>query len=129
MLGLTWRIARRFANYKWDNYKQVDIQKNEYDATYVRSSGPGGQSVNTTNSKAELRLKLKECAAIDDNIMKNLRKQHSNQINKEDELIIRCQAFKSQSQNLKECLVRAQKMLYFCSKEKEEKREEPYEET
>jgi protein subunit release factor B len=39
----------------------------------MRSSGPGGQSVNTTNSKAELRLKINECAPIDENIMKNLK--------------------------------------------------------
>jgi protein subunit release factor B len=32
----------------------------------MRSSGPGGQSVNTTNSKAEVRLKINECAAIDE---------------------------------------------------------------
>jgi len=48
----------------------------------MRSSGPGGQSVNTTNSKAELRLKLNECAAIDENIMNNLKLNYSNFITK-----------------------------------------------
>lgn len=31
----------------------------------MRSSGPGGQSVNTTNSKAEIRINLNEFEAID----------------------------------------------------------------
>jgi protein subunit release factor B len=48
----------------------------------MRSSGPGGQSVNTTNSKAELRLKLNECGLIDENIMNNLKEKYSNNITK-----------------------------------------------
>ena len=47
----------------------------------MRSSGPGGQSVNTTNSKAELRLKLSECAAVDSNIIVNLNREEDSLIN------------------------------------------------
>jgi len=39
----------------------------------MRSSGPGGQSVNTTNSKAEVRLKIDQCSIIDDNMLTNLK--------------------------------------------------------
>lgn len=48
----------------------------------MRSSGPGGQSVNTTNSKAEVRLNLEVCSVIDENLLKNLKEKYSNQINK-----------------------------------------------
>lgn len=51
-------LSRLFATYKWASYKDVPINKGEYETNFVRSSGPGGQSVNTTNSKAELRLKI-----------------------------------------------------------------------
>lgn len=54
-----------FSTYKWSSYKDVEFQKWEYETNFMRSSGPGGQSVNTTNSKAELRLKLDECVIID----------------------------------------------------------------
>lgn len=33
---------------------------------FVRSSGPGGQSVNTTDSRVQLRLDLAECSALTD---------------------------------------------------------------
>ena len=95
----------------------------------MRSSGPGGQSVNTTNSKAQLRLKLNNCSAVDENILNNLHEKYSNQINKNNQLIIRSQTSKSQTQNLKECFIKAQKLLFFCSKEKQQKKEEPYEES
>ena len=51
-------------------------------------------------------------------MMSNLQSKYANQINKQNELIIRCQVFKSQSQNLKECYIKAQKMLFFSSKPK-----------
>jgi protein subunit release factor B len=31
----------------------------------MRSSGPGGQSVNTTNSKAQVKLLINQCSTID----------------------------------------------------------------
>lgn len=48
----------------------------------MRSSGPGGQSVNTTNSKAEVRLLISQCAIIDEFISENLHKKYSTFINK-----------------------------------------------
>ncbi len=41
-----------FSTYKWNSYKEIEFQKWEYETNFMRSSGPGGQSVNTTNSKA-----------------------------------------------------------------------------
>lgn len=87
----------------------------------MRSSGPGGQSVNTTNSKAELRLKVAEWEGIDDNIMKNLKEKYSNFINKNDELVVRSQTHKSQSKNLDECILKVKKILYYSSEVKPEK--------
>ena len=69
----SWGLINRFANYKWNSFKEVELLKSDYEANFMRSSGPGGQSVNTTNSKAEIRLKLNVCQAIDENILANLR--------------------------------------------------------
>ena len=66
----------------------------------MRSSGPGGQSVNTTNSKAEIRLNLGICSVIDQHMMSNLKEKFSNSINKHNELIVRSQVHKSQGRNL-----------------------------
>jgi protein subunit release factor B len=67
----------------------------------MRSSGPGGQSVNTTNSKAQVKLSIDQCPAIDTFIKDNLQKKYSNYINKSGELVVTSQVHKSQSSNLK----------------------------
>ena len=64
-MGTRIGVVRGFATSKWDSYRSVQLQKWEYETNFMRSSGPGGQSVNTTNSKAEIRLNLNMCAAID----------------------------------------------------------------
>ncbi len=81
----------------------------------MRSSGPGGQSVNTTNSKAEIRIKLDEIEELDEFIIGNLKSKYKNYINKENEFVLRSQIHKSQSSNLDECITKAKKMIYECS--------------
>lgn len=66
----------------------------------MRSSGPGGQSVNTTNSKAEIRLKLDDFEGLDAFILGNLKSKYKNYINKDNEFVLRSQIHKSQSSNL-----------------------------
>ena len=72
MMNRLFKIPYFFSKSKFNTYKDVIIQNNEMSKKFMRSSGPGGQSVNTTNSKAELRVFIKECSVIDDIIAKNL---------------------------------------------------------
>lgn len=71
-----------FSKSKFETYKDVVINNSELRKTFMRSSGPGGQSVNTTNSKAEVRLTISQCSVIDTYIKENLIKKYSNFINK-----------------------------------------------
>lgn len=41
-----------------DQFTPEDIPKHAYEVSYARSSGPGGQHVNTTNSKAVVRCDI-----------------------------------------------------------------------
>ena len=71
--------------------------------TFSRSSGPGGQKVNKTNSQAELRwsMALNETLAPSqkDRILKHLK----NRINGDLELVIACDVHRSKNQNIEEC--------------------------
>ena len=62
---LTLGIRYMLAISKFNTYKDVKISNSEITKNYMRSSGPGGQSVNTTNSKAEVRVLINHCAVID----------------------------------------------------------------
>ena len=50
------QIIYKFSTSKFNSYKDVVLNNSEIKKAFMRSSGPGGQSVNTTSSKAEVRL-------------------------------------------------------------------------
>lgn len=76
-------IRWNFANIKFESYKDVVIPTHEISKNFMRSSGPGGQSVNTTNSKAEVRLLISQSSVIDEYISNNLYSKYPNFINKQ----------------------------------------------
>lgn len=51
-LLLTPKPFHLFSTQKYSSYKDVPIEKNDIKRNFVKSSGPGGQNVNKTNSKA-----------------------------------------------------------------------------
>ena len=113
-----------FAQSKFNSYKDVAINNSEITKTYMRASGPGGQSVNTTNSKVEVRLPISMCSAIDETVATNLRNNYGNFINKAGEIVLRSQVHKSQGHNLSECIQKLQKMIFNCSHVPKERRYE-----
>ena len=64
---LLMRSLRSFAD-RYSTYRDVVLKEDDIEKTYMRSSGPGGQHVNTTNSKAEIRIQLSKCTWIDEYI-------------------------------------------------------------
>lgn len=44
----------------------------ELEITYSRSSGPGGQNVNTVNTKVDLRLNVKSASFLAEDVKKRL---------------------------------------------------------
>ena len=55
--------------------KTLEIDKRLYRMQFTRSSGPGGQHVNTTDSKAVLFLKLDDNPYLDNKVKKRLEKR------------------------------------------------------
>ena len=61
MLRAVFATYFRLSTSKFNSYKDVSIKNSEMVKNFSRSSGPGGQSVNTTNSKAEVRVLISQC--------------------------------------------------------------------
>ncbi|CEL63579.1 Peptidyl-tRNA hydrolase ICT1, mitochondrial OS=Salmo salar GN=ict1 PE=2 SV=1 [Rhizoctonia solani AG-1 IB] len=79
------------------------IPKREFEVGYSRSSGPGGQHVNKTSTKATVRLPL-NCRWVPEWAKSDLRKHATSYIARNDSLQVSSDVNRSQSQNLAECL-------------------------
>lgn len=91
------------------------LPKSCYSITTCRGSGPGGQGVNSSSSKVELRVNLDqlllESADIDADIITKLRASSGGSITKGDELIVSSHEHRSAHHNEEACLGRVMRML------------------
>ena len=77
---------------------------NEFRFITSRSSGKGGQHVNKTESKVELRFHVMNSELLSDEEKELFLKNLSNKINNDGYLQIVSQKFRSQIKNKKECI-------------------------
>jgi ribosome-associated protein len=80
------------------------IPESETKITATRSSGPGGQGVNTTSSKVEVRWNIGISRSLSEEQKQKVRDVLRNRINRNDELVITSETERSQRQNKKEAL-------------------------
>ncbi|QDK47488.1 aminoacyl-tRNA hydrolase [Bdellovibrio sp. ZAP7] len=91
----------------------IDVSQfyHEFDFTYARSRGPGGQNVNRTNSAAILRWNLRDSQALPENIKARLLEKLAAQLTVDGDILIRSEEFRDQDQNRSACLKRLQALL------------------
>ncbi len=82
--------------------RKKEILKNELCFQYSRSSGPGGQKVNKTETRVEARLNIPESQAFTDNQKQRLIEKLGSRINREGELVLFSEKFRSRLQNKKQ---------------------------
>jgi ribosome-associated protein len=91
----------------------IDVTQfyHEFDFTYARSRGPGGQNVNRTNSAAILRWNLRDTQSLPENIKARLLEKLANQLTVDGDILIRSEEFRDQDQNRSACLKRLQALV------------------
>ena len=78
----------------------------EVDFQYSRRSGPGGQKVNKTESQAELRWNLLASTALNEKQFQLVQDKLNKLINKDQELVLSSDQFRSRERNKQACLER-----------------------
>ncbi|MDQ7814263.1 MAG: alternative ribosome rescue aminoacyl-tRNA hydrolase ArfB [Patescibacteria group bacterium] len=75
------------------------IPESEYRIDFARSSGPGGQKVNKTSSKAVLHWDVGASSVLTEEEKAIVRERLANRINKEGELVLDSDRLRSQFRN------------------------------
>ncbi len=74
--------------------------------TFARSAGPGGQNVNKLNTKAVLRWRPAETAALPPAVLERLLASVSNRLTRDGDLVIASDVYREQGRNVGDCLQR-----------------------
>jgi ribosome-associated protein len=77
----------------------VSVPETELDVRASRSSGPGGQSVNTSDSKVELRWSVRESSALTDVQRERVLRRLSSRLTSDGVLILQGSEHRSQHRN------------------------------
>ena len=83
---------------------QVKIDSQEFEFSFVRSSGPGGQNVNKVSSKAVLRWSVLESRSLNAEVKAILLGKLAPRLNSLGELIITSDEYRDQPRNREACV-------------------------
>lgn len=91
--------------------RRVRVPEHELEFRTSRASGPGGQGVNTTASKVELRFDVGGSRSLDEGQKDLLRERLGNRITDDDVLIIQSSEHRSQHRNREAAIARFQALV------------------
>src|SRR5713101_1845904 len=94
-----------------DVNESIRIPEDEFEWSFVRSGGPGGQNVNKVASKAVLRWNLAASPSLPEDVKARLRTKQQNRITTDGDLIITSQRFRDQERNKEDCLEKLRDMI------------------
>lgn len=95
---------------------RIRIPHAEFQWSYARSSGPGGQNVNKVASKAVLRWPLTTSPSLPPDVRERFLSSFGSRLTTEGELIISSQRYRDQGRNIADVLEKLHAMLSQCAR-------------
>jgi ribosome-associated protein len=82
----------------------IQIPDDEFQWSFVRSGGPGGQNVNKVASKAVLRWNVADSPSLPEPVKARFRAQQRRRITAAGDLVFSSQRYRDQDRNRTDCL-------------------------
>lgn len=89
----------------------IEVPAVELEIRYVRSSGPGGQNVNKTSTKAVVRWNVRSAAGVRDDVKGRFVARFASRITAAGDILVTSDRFRDQPRNLEDCLAKLAAML------------------
>ena len=91
---------------------KISIPLREFNFSYSRSPGPGGQNVNKVNTKVTLRWNVQKSSSISESLKGRIVSSLQRRINKQGELIIHSHRFRDQGRNVADALAKLRDLIH-----------------
>jgi len=89
----------------------ISIPMSEFDISYARSPGPGGQNVNKVNSKVILRWDVTNTKRLPEHVRKRFLVQWASRVTKSGHVVIHSHRFRDQPRNYTDCMNKVREMI------------------
>lgn len=90
---------------------KITIPASDMEVRFSRASGPGGQHVNTTDTRVRVHFDLQGTTALFDTVKARLREAYGNRINRDGALVLTSDAYRSRHRNIADVRERLAEMI------------------
>jgi ribosome-associated protein len=94
----------------------IHIPLDEFEWSFARSGGPGGQNVNKVASKAVLRWDFEHSPSVPDEVKARFRERFPSRLTTEGEVVVSSELTRDQGRNREDCLVKLADLLRAVSR-------------